>query len=480
MTPAQAKALLDKRHPIPPLLDERFQRQIDFIKDPARLKALFCTRRSAKSYTGCLYMIQECLAKPGVNCLFIGLTRQSAFKIVWKDILKVIDRRQRLRCRFNKVDLTMTFPNGSVIWVTGVDADEEEMNKLLGQKYRLAILDEASMYSVNLRNLVYGVLKPAVADERGTICMLGTASNFPRGLFYDITIGVEPAWSLHKWTAFDNPYVCEQWQEEITEIEKTRPLFRETPLFKQWYLNQWVVDTEKLVYRVQADRNFGVRPPHLAPAGWSYMLGVDVGWEDDSAFVLIAFHENDTSLYVVKTYNQKHMTFPMVVGKIQEFMRDSETAPCKVIIDGANKQGVESMKIRSAIPFEYADKQGKVDFIELLNGDLIEGKIKFSPSAKPLVDEMGGLVWKTVGEAIVYPKKENASLPNHLCDAFLYAWRNGYHFQASAAKVVIPKYSKEWYAKQAEDQWEREREGLMKQASGEHVWGDDGGWPSDF
>ena len=483
MTPAQAKALLERRRVASlPLLDENFAHQTGFIRDTARLKALFCTRRSAKSYTGCLYMVRECLAKPGVNCLFIGLTRQSAFKIAWKDILKVIDRKHKLGCRFNKVDLTMTFPNGSVIWLTGVDTDEEEMDKLLGQKYRLVILDEASMYSINLRNLVYGVLKPAVADERGTICMLGTASDFPKGLFYDITIGTEPGWSMHKWTAYDNPYVKAQWDEEIKEIEKSRPLFMETPLFRQWYLNEWVVDTNKLVYRIHPDRNYGARPPHLSPGGWTYMLGVDLGWEDDTAFVLTATHENDKTLYVVRSYNQKHMTFPMVVDKIQEFFRDSEMAPCKVIIDGAAKQGVESMKIRSAIPFEYADKQGKVDFIEILNGDLTEGKIKLGPGCKPLVEEMNcKLVWKTVGESIVYPKKENPNLPNHLCDAFLYVWRNGYHFQKirePRPRRLIPKYSKAWYEKQAEDQWEREREGLMNAEAGDFVWGDDGGWPS--
>src|ERR1035437_10453263 len=86
------------------LFDKEFPQQNNFIKDPARLKALFCTRRAAKSYTAGLYMIHEALANPGCNCLFIGLTSSSAKGIIWKDILKVIDRKYKLGARFNITD----------------------------------------------------------------------------------------------------------------------------------------------------------------------------------------------------------------------------------------------------------------------------------------------------------------------------------------------------------------------------------------
>ena len=69
-----------------------FWQQKNFIKDPAKLKALFCTRRSAKSFTAGLYLVHEALNNPGCNVLFIGLTRASAKAIIWKDILRVLDK----------------------------------------------------------------------------------------------------------------------------------------------------------------------------------------------------------------------------------------------------------------------------------------------------------------------------------------------------------------------------------------------------
>lgn len=463
-------ARIARQKAIPDVLDYKFPQQVAFIKDPSKQKALFCTRRSAKSYTVGLYLVQEALQNPGCNCLFIGLTRDSAKSIIWKDILTVIDRKHNLKASFNQTELAMTLANGSMIKIVGINADQNEMQKLLGRKFRLVCIDEASMYTIDVRNLVYGILGPAMVDpnfegDRGTICLTGTASNFPRGLFYEITKGEEGGWKLFQWTAFDNPYVSRQWGEALEQIRIERPQYMETPQYKQWYLNKWVVDEDKLVYRFDLQKNLSkCLPMALYPDGWTFVLGVDTGWEDDSAFVLSGYHINDSFLYIIKCFKQKKMTFEDVALKIQEFMRDSLYAPHKIIIDGANKQGVESMRFRSAIPFEYADKQDKVTFIELCNSDLIQGKIKIldTPENRPLWEEMSGLVWVTDGDKIKYPKKEHPSLPNHLTDAFIYAWRCGYHYASIAPEKKIIKYTPEWHKQQADGIWDREREYLER------------------
>ncbi len=424
--------------------------------------------------------MDEALKHPGCNVLFIGLTRASAKAIIWKDVLRDLDRKHNIGAKPNQTELSLTLPNESVIYVAGVDNTEDEMIKLLGRKYRLVIIDEASMYTVNLRNLVYGVLQPAMTDpnaagERGTICLMGTASDFPRGLFFDITTGAEAGWSLHEWTAHDNPHVAKQWAEVLAEIKAKRPHYMETPQYKQWYLNQWVVDEEKLVYRFNPERNLVKSiPMGLSKEGWSIVLGVDLGWEDDNAFVLTAYHQHDPHLYVLKTAGQKKLTFDQVADRILKFMRDSEWSPNKVIIDGANKQGVESMRARSSIPFEPADKRDKATFIELCNADMVQGKIKMLDTGenRALWQEMAALVWVTDGDRIKIPKEEHPALPNHRTDAFLYGWRCGYHYHSAPAEVKLPIGSKAWYDQQADNIWERERERLVSEQQ-------KGDWPDD-
>jgi hypothetical protein len=129
------------------------------------------------------------------------------------------------------------------------------------------------------------------------------------------------------------------------------------------------------------------------------------------------------------------------------------------------------MRLRSSIPFEYADKRDKVTFIELCNSDMTQGKIKILNTAenRPLWEEMSSLVWVTDGDKIKYPKKEHPSLANHLCDAFLYAWRCGYHYASTNAPKKVVTYSKEWYQQQADGIWDRERERLTQGS----------GWPEE-
>lgn len=466
---------------IPNVLKHAFPKQISFIKHPCKKKTLFCTRRSAKSYTAGLYLVDEALHHPGANCLFVGLTRESAKGIIWKDILQKINIKYALGASFNKSDLSMTFPNGSVISVTGIDVDELEMNKLLGRKFRLACIDEGSMYTIDLYNFVYGILDPAMTDpdeadgESGTICLMGTASDFPRGLFYDITTGKEGGWELFQWSAHDNPYVAKKWAEKLEEIRENRPEYMETPQYKQWYLNLWFVDSEKICYKFNPLINLAKSLPHLKSDGWTFVLGIDTGWEDESALALTGYHINDPLLYGLRSFKKKGMDFDELGDKIREFARHDEWAPHKYFIDGANKQGVESMRHRTGIPFEIADKRDKATFIEMCSNDMSAGRIKVLDTAenRPLWEEWMGLIWLTEGGKIKQPKKENPSLPNHLCDAFLYAWRCGYHYLSSPAEKTVIRGSREWYEQQSRDIWDRERKFLENQTDN-NAWPDEG------
>lgn len=448
----------------PDVLDDAFPQQKGFVNHPARKKAIFCTRRAAKSFSIGLHMVKTALDNPGCNIWFIGLSRESAKDIIWKDVLLVLNDKYSLGAVPNLTALTLTFPEGAVIKVTGIDSSQDEMKKLLGKKFKLVCIDEASMYSVSIEALIE-LIEPAVIDQDGTICLAGTASNFPRGIFFDITTGKRNDWKVFEWTAFDNPYVSKQWAAAIQKMQQERPHYMDTPQFKQWYLNQWVIDEEKLVYRFNVDRNLVAQLPVLSSDGWTYVLGVDTGWEDASALVLTGYHVNDPNLYVLRVFRQSKMIFDQLTDKIETFMRHSEWAPHKVIIDGANKQGVESMRHRSNIPFEYADKNDKATFIELCNSDLIESKIKVIdiPENRLLWDEMSSLVWMTDGDKIKYPKKEHPSLQNHLCDAFLYSWRCGYHYAHRPPVKKLVKGSRDWYIDQNDPDrfWAREKEHLI-------------------
>lgn len=425
------------------ILDRAFDQQKAFIRDPARLKALFCTRRAAKSYTDGLYLADTATQFASCNVLYLGLTRQSAHGIIWKDILQDINKKDNMNMRFNASNLTATLPNGSVIWATGADATEEEMNKLLGKKYRLVIVDEASFFTIDMRQLIYGVLKPATADDRGTICVSGTASNIKRGLFFDITQGKEPGWSLHEWSAHDNPHVAKQWQEELDDIAKNRPEFMKTALFQQWYLNKWVIDDDAKVYKFNADINRTNSLPAVVDQ-YRFVLGVDLAHSpDSSAFVIGAYHPDDPKLYIKYARKFLKMDVTAVADKIRELelTHDFEVK----VIDGQNKMAVEELNTRHGLQLIPADKTGKVDFINIMNAEFIQGKILLLPGTEELQEEYDTLVWVTDNGKVIEPKKEHPTIHNDCADGALYLWRHCYQYLfKTPVKRPIPGTLESW------------------------------------
>lgn len=410
------------------ILDPSFTKQMDFILHPSRRKALWCTRRAAKSYTAGLYLTQTAHLFPNCNCLYLGLTRLSARGIIWKDILKEINQKNQLGMDFRDGALTVSTAKDSVIHITGVDTEEDEMRKLLGKKWKLVVIDEAQSYSIDMRALIYGVLGPAVVDQGGTICLMGTSGNVTQGLFYDVTTRAEPGWDVFEWTAYDNPYVAKQWAEEIEDIKKNRPMFMETALFKQWYLNQWVVDENAKVYKFKDDRN---TVPHLPPgiSDWHYVLGVDLAHSPDStAFVVGCYHESTRVLYLVMGLKQTEMDITDVANKIRSL--DNLYHFEVKVIDSANKQAVAELNNRhDNLNLIAAEKPNKADYIMLMNDDFIQGYIKLLPDTEELKKEYDKLVWLTDASGNVKePKKENPTIHQDLADAAYYTWRFCYSY----------------------------------------------------
>jgi hypothetical protein len=456
------RAELDEhlRHaaPAPDFLDPAFAEQTAFILDPSKLKALLATRRSGKSFAAGRYLLKDAYETPGCSVLYVGLTRESAKRTMIKDVLLPLDEKLKLGCEYNKADLTLTLPNKSVVYVLGLDSNDAQKRKVFGQKFRLVIIDEAALYSIDLRELVYSVLQPAIADYRGTICLMGMPSNNQRGLFFDLTQGQESTkpgtwthddmaggarWSGHRWSAWQNPYMADKWEAEISAKKAINPLIDLTPMYQQEYLGRWTVDDSKLVYRYRPTFNdFDTLP--RTQARWNYVLGIDLGYNDDSAFVVVAYHDQSPVLYIVDVYKAPEMIIPDVAAKIREF--EATYSFDKIIIDGSAKQAVETMRRMYSLSLTPADKSGKWDFIQMMNGDFLSQRILLGPAAQPLTKEYAKLIKDPRSDI----PREKDGLPNHAADAALYAWRHCYHYLSQTPAPPTTYGSPEWA--QAEQQ----------------------------
>lgn len=428
----------------------------------SRFKALNATRRAAKSTTEVMSHVELCMKYPKSRTVYMGLTLDSITEIAW-DVFKEINEANNLGLKFNSTKRIIYYPNGSRTRLFGLDASERQLAKILGQKLRKVSIDEAGSITIDLEDFCFQKVRPALIDlaPNSYLTLLGTCENIPNTYFQKVTEGKCQMfeWDIYRWTAYDNPFIRENWTKEIEDILRVNPKAVDSSKFKTHYLNEWCSDDDLLI--IPASRmewvdslpaSYGVK--NKKP-DWIYTLAVDLGYNDATAYALIAYSWNLPHAYTVKTFKHTQQDFTDVSNTIKQIK--SQFPITNLIVDGANKQGIEEMKKRLGLPeMEIAEKQGKATYLKLLRDDVLTGNLKFIEGENDdLKKEWESLQWKDEKK-----EKEDDRCQNHISDAVLYGWRNTASIRADIEKR-IPKESEpefEQYLEEYEDERARKEQ----------------------
>jgi len=177
-----------------------FDKQLAFVQDPSPFKIAVCSRRSGKTVSCAAHLIDTAINNKGVVCVYITLSRNNAKKIVWKE-LKELNRKYQLQGQVNQTELTLSFPNGSAIYLSGAK-DVSEIEKFRGLAIKLCYIDEGQSFRAYLEALINDVIAPALMDYGGTLCLIGSPGAIPTGFFHSCA-SPDSTWSKHSWTYFD-------------------------------------------------------------------------------------------------------------------------------------------------------------------------------------------------------------------------------------------------------------------------------------
>ena len=417
------------RKPPKRFTDPDFEKQDAFIQDRATFKAAKCTRRAGKSMGVGLWLLEPVYESPEpITSLYLSKTRQSAEEIMWRDVVKAINRNLELGFKANEVDLSLTNTvTESKLRLAGADASPDEMTKYLGGKLKRVGIDEAAAFRQDLNRLVYEILYPALADHDGQLALISTTDQLKKGLFYEITRPEldkrRKGWSVHEWTSLDNPYMRDKILKQIAKLKEDNPRIHEVPWFQRQYLNMWATDDQRTVYRYDQDRN----DIHVVPTGGNRLrvLGLDLGFTDATAFAIADFGLRERRCDFIDCYKKSGMTISDVAERLDYYQKVYQ--PYAMIVDGAAKQAVEELKQRFGFPLIAADKMGKAEIIEIFNSELLAGRIGyFQPAMQPITSEYPDLIWDEKSTK----REEHPGCENHGADACLYAWRHCFYHLA--------------------------------------------------
>jgi hypothetical protein len=444
------------------LLSKLFDQQRWLVEDTSPYKVALCPRRAGKSYALLIYALYVALTVQNAQILIVARVRKQVKKSFWNP-LRQLNREFGLGIHFRNNELEAELPNGSFIYLCGADT-HEEIEKFRGTGYNLVVVDECKSFPNSLlQELLTEVIEPSLLDTGGSVVMIGTPGPVLSGAFYAVTtedlsvipagerthwtakpykseesvnigtesrpIWVKPKWSQHRWSLADNVGNPKIWERALAR-HKEKGVPDDDPTWRREYLAQWVPNGSRLVYsygRIEDDRCLWVKDPkgpHGLPQGhsWRYVLGVDLGHDDATAFVVGAWSETNQALHYVHV--EKHPKYN--VGEIAARCRALEEQfghfDARVIdTGGLGKMIAVSLEQIYGISFIPAEKPQKAAFIRLLNSDQEQGRIKIDPCSD-LAEEYRVLTWKDETHRLIDPNcREDCS------DAALYVWRFCYH-----------------------------------------------------
>jgi hypothetical protein len=199
---------------------------------------------------------------------------------------------------------------------------------------------------------------------------------------------------------------------------------------------------------------------------WRLVGGLDIGFEDKTAFVLAAYSTKLRELRHVWDFSKAHMVVDDVADMLARVFERFGSVE-KIFVDTGNlgKMVVQSL-MRRGFPLEAAEKREKNDFIELLNSAFSRGEVKIVESAtceglgweSALEEQLLSNAWdlsKGTREELARQGRlrEDDSIPNDNTDALLYLFRGSLHqFGMAPAPSGPAPGTPEWRL-----QWEKQQ-----------------------
>lgn len=444
-----------------------FDEQLKFIEDPAPFKIAICSRRAGKTVACAAHLIHTAINNTNSTSVYITVTGTSGKRIIWKEFKRIV-KDFKLPVKTNDIDLSLTFPNDSVIYVIGAK-DETEIEKIRGVGIKLCYIDECQSFKSYLEYFIDDIIGPALMDNMGSLCLIGTPGPVETGYFFKCW-NQDEGWSKHSWTFWQNfkwPAVVQgHTHAEIFARELKRSGRSDNdPSVRREFFGEWKTDTESLLIRYHDDKDdYGALPPYK---DWAYIMGIDVGHEDADAIAILGWNSDSQTTYLIEESIKPKQDVTDLANQIKEL--DKRYKVSKMVIDAGalGKKIAEELMRRHHIPVEAADKTRKMENVAFLNDALRTGMFKAKSSSTFVKDSR--LV--EIDREKSTPDKTAVSDRYHsdIIDAVLYAFKlsPAYAWEPTPLK---PKYgTKEWADEQARGMFEAELE-AAQQASEYAKW----------
>lgn len=382
-----------------------FPQQVDLHYDPAQFRACHAGRRGGKSdgmpKSSALDVLD---AGPNEDVVIGAETLKKAKALHWENLRAVV-RQFNLPLTPNGQDDTWVAPWGARIRFWGLN-DAGAVELLRGLKLKAARFDECATIAGVLPRLVEHVLEPALGDTGGSLTLYGTPSVTRAGPWFEICAGSEAhKWSVKHWDARANPHFradrggAEAWFQEVL---KRNGWDWNHPTFQREYLGLFVDDHTRMVVEYKRDRDGITELPADYSAAWRHVAGVDYGYNDAFAIVVVAMDPYEPARRLKRFARKAHrITYDEAADMLKSVLKQFECQHVACDPAGGGKPFYETFNARYGgevgvnVTSAHKVAGSLVESIRFQNTELRTGRLQvYLPEAQALADEWQALPWK--------------------------------------------------------------------------------------
>jgi hypothetical protein len=235
-------------------------------------------------------------------------------------------------------------------------------------------------------------------------------------------------------------------EEFIAKVMKRRGWDEDHPGYLREYMGLWVHDKDARAFKIEPHRDIIPSFDASAAWDWDYVMGIDVGYNDPFAFVVIAQSQVLGQAFVIDSYEESGITTMEALVIAERFSQEYPITRIALDTGGAGKLVSEDWKKMSTLPIEAAKKTHKASQISVINGDFQAGKIKVCRDKNiKLISDLMVLEWdkdQTDRDRWVYRR----GFADHLADAMQYGYNLCFHHTFDPIlDTRVPSGSQEWY-----------------------------------
>lgn len=370
--------------------------------------------------------------------------------------------RNHADVRWNDTNKVFHFTSGAVLGFGYLDHDGDE-ERYKSSEFQFLGFDEAT----EIRSKAYLYTQSRVRrKESSAIPLRSQCCTNPGGISHDFFKARFVDESTREDRVFIPAFAADNPHLDFVSYQKS--LEQLDPITKQQLMyGVWIRDSGGQMFLFDRARNIFTRDPQIPDPDY-YVLGVDLGASQkvaSTAFSVLGFWKHYPSVVVVESYKLSGMTPSSIAEEIKNIRKSYKLV--KMVVDaGALGAGyTEEFRQRHALAIDHAQKNNRLAYIKMMNGDLSNGVMKVSESkCASLIEELESVQWNKEGDDV-----EPGSV-DHCIDSMLYAWRECRQYMAKAQEETPAQGSVEYYKMLRDKDIARVRERQRRANERQRAW----------